>query len=195
MAIVVVGGSAKDVGKTGLVCAIISALRDFQWTAVKITGHDYAASLSPDNKVHTPAEIIQEETRAGQGTDTARYLAAGARRALLVSRRGDKIPIEEIRAAIGADRNLIFESNRIVEELKPDVCLALVGGDEKKASFEQLFRITDAVVSVGNKDGHFVGEVPHGFQLASIDRLPIDMVQWMREQLSRDRGSLYRSKK
>jgi len=41
VAIVVIGGSGKDIGKTTLVCAVISALREFGWTAVKITGHDY----------------------------------------------------------------------------------------------------------------------------------------------------------
>ena len=44
MAIVVVGGSTKDIGKTALVCAVISALRDFEWTAGKITGHSYESA-------------------------------------------------------------------------------------------------------------------------------------------------------
>ena len=86
VAIVVVGGSAKDIGKTALVCAIISALRDFDWTAVKITAHDYIA----DSVDQVSASVGQscEETEAGSETDTSRYLAAGARRALLVTRSG-----------------------------------------------------------------------------------------------------------
>jgi hypothetical protein len=136
--------------------------------------------------------MIQEETRAGQGTDTERYLAAGAKRALLVSRLGDEVPIDAIRAAVGTDRNLIFESNRIVDTVKPDLCLALVGGDEKKASFERLFRIADAVVSLGDKYEHAVTSVPQRFQLASMDHLPLEMVRWMREQLSRSEGMVHR---
>ncbi len=64
MAILVVGGSRKDIGKTALVCAIISAFRDFDWTAVKITAHDYAA----DKVGHAVSPAIREET-AGRHRD------------------------------------------------------------------------------------------------------------------------------
>ena len=74
MAIIVVGGSSRGVGKTALVCGLIASLPEFRWTAVKITGHK-----------HGKPEPVWEETTAGQGSDTARYLAAGARWALLVS--------------------------------------------------------------------------------------------------------------
>ena len=85
---------------------------------------------------------IREETIAGQQTDTSRYLAAGARRALLVTRQRAEVPIEEIRRAVGADRNVIFESNRIVDAIKPDVCLALASGRpaEWKPSFVRSCR-------------------------------------------------------
>ncbi|HEV2214556.1 MAG TPA: hypothetical protein VGR64_04640, partial [Terracidiphilus sp.] len=112
MAVIVIGGSGKNVGKTALVCGIIAALHDFDWTAVKISGHDYMA--------HTGGRVsaspaIHEETTAGSETDTSRYVAAGARRALLVTRSGMEVPVEEIRRAVGADRNVIYESNRIVD--------------------------------------------------------------------------------
>ena len=153
MAIVVVGGSTKDIGKTALVCAVISGLSEFGWTAVKITGHSYQpeAALQRQSTEHT-GPIICEETIAGQETDTARYLAAGARRALLVTRCGEEMPIDEIREALKEDRNIIFESNRIVDVVKPDVCLALVGGQgtERKASFLRLLRKANAVVSFRN---------------------------------------------
>ena len=124
-----------------------------------------------------------EERNAGSETDTARYLAAGARRALLVTRFGAETPVEEIRRAIGADRNVIFESNRIVDAIKPDVCLALVGGGaEKKVSFLRLFEMADAVVSVGAAFEEGRAEIPR-FRLQSVDRLTPEMVVWMRERL------------
>ena len=181
MAILVVGGNAKDIGKTALVCAIISAFRDFDWTAVKITAHDYIAD-TVDHAVSSPA--IREARIAGGDTDTSRYLAAGARRALLVTRHDDRIPIEEIRRALGSDRNVIYESNRIVDVIKQDMCLAFMAEDMKsKASFERLLRAADAVVSVGS-----VGDkVPMGcprFRLQSADQLSSEMTQWLRERLS-----------
>lgn len=185
MAIIVVGGSGKDVGKTGLVCAVIAALQDFDWTAVKITGHDYVNLDTPDRTSHISQPVIREETRAGQGTDTARYLAAGAKRALLVTRSADEVPIQEIRAALGDDRNVIFESNRIVEYIKPDLCLAVAGGDANKPSFKRLLDNAHGVVRTGEHDGHRLAEGIPLFQLASLDRLTDEMIRWMRQHLAR----------
>ena len=61
-------------GKTALVCGLIAALPEFFWTAVKISSH-----------FHGRGEAVWEEATPGNGTDTARYLAAGARRALLAT--------------------------------------------------------------------------------------------------------------
>ncbi|HTM17562.1 MAG TPA: hypothetical protein VL135_11675 [Terracidiphilus sp.] len=182
MAIVVVGGSGKDVGKTGVVCAVISALREYEWTAVKITGHDYPAGGSNESSA---ALVIREETRAGEETDTARFLRAGAKRALLVTRVGDEVPMDEIRAALGSDRNVVFESNRILDAVKPDVCLALVGGDERKASFVRLMRAADAVLTVQGSAAETLREGVRRFQLESVDRLPAELLTWLRERLDR----------
>jgi len=182
VAIVVVGGSGKDVGKTGVVCAVISALREYEWTAVKITGHDYPAGGSNESSA---ALVIREETRAGEETDTARFLRAGAKRALLVKRVGDEVPMDEIRAALGSDRNVVFESNRILDTVKPDVCLALVGGDERKASFVRLMRAADAVLTVQGSAAETLREGVRRFQLESVDRLPAELLTWLRERLDR----------
>jgi hypothetical protein len=183
LATVVVGGSGKDVGKTGLVCAVIAALRDFGWTVVKITGHDYPES--GDSAKDGPGVAIREETSAGKETDTGRYLAAGARRALLVTRAGSRVPIEEIWRVVGSDRNLIFESNRIVDTVKPDICLALIGGGARKASFERLLRVADAVVIAGKSDLEDVPEGVRRFAAEGSDRLPAGMAEWLREKLHR----------
>lgn len=181
MAIVVVGGSAKDIGKTALVCSVIGSLPDFDWTAVKISGHDYGIDSSSKSSV-----II--ETTDGLATDTARYLAAGARRALLVTRRGPKIPIDEIRTALEGDRNVLFESNRIIDVVKPDVCLALVAGPRMhwKPSFFRLLYKADALVSRGAFEMKLV-ELAAGtshFELQSLDCLTPELESWLRSRLS-----------
>jgi hypothetical protein len=186
LAILVIGGGAKDVGKTALVCAVIAALREFNWTAVKITGHDYPPVNPLAGAAASSNRTIREETVAGSQTDTARYLAAGARRALLVTRHGPDVPIEEIRRALGNDPNVIFESNRIIDALRPDVCLALVNDrmTNVKASFDRLLRVADALVSVGG-----VGDTPGAsvkiprFSLQSPSRIPPEMLDWLRRRL------------
>ncbi len=190
MAIVVVGGSTKDIGKTSLVCAVVSALRDFKWTAVKITGHSYQPDASTSRAESKPCEpTIWEEKNAGWGTDTARYLAAGARRALLVTRHGPDVPINEIRAAIEDDHNIIFESNRIVGAVRPDVCLALVGegAAEMKPSFARLLRKADALVTLDEARIESAEKSPGipQFHLQSLSHLPPEMANWLRSQLER----------
>ncbi|MGA8087227.1 MAG: hypothetical protein WCA10_07970 [Terracidiphilus sp.] len=186
MAILVVGGSTKDIGKTALVCAIISALRDFDWTAVKITALDHIGDSVDEVSA---GAVIREETTAGSETDTSRYLAAGARRALLVMRSGAEVPVEEIRRAVGADRNVIYESNRIVDAIEPDVCLALVADPivEWKPSFVRFLRRADALVSFGFPEieaANLRTEIPR-FALQSKERLTPEMVDWLRSRLNR----------
>jgi len=131
MPIIVVGGSSKNVGKTALVCGLIAALPEFAWTAVKITSHE-----------HGKAESIWEETAAGTETDTARYLAAGARRAFLISTDDADLPFRlgELQAKLEAGAHLIFESNRILQHVQPDIFLAVEGGpqSEEKLSFREV---------------------------------------------------------
>ena len=188
MPIVVIGGSTKDIGKTALVCAVIAALNDFGWTAVKITAHRYAREDSLSRQLSEIIDpIIREETAAGADTDTARYLAAGARRALLITRNGAQVPIDEIRTALGQDRNIIFESNRVMDVLEPDVCLALTGGEgsETKPSFAKLLHKADALVSVGTREIEMpqnLRRIPR-FHLQSLDRLTPEMAEWLRKRV------------
>lgn len=178
MAIVVVGGSTKDIGKTALVCAIISALREFDWTAVKITAHDYITESVDRTAI---GSALREEPTEN---DTSRYLAAGARRSLLVTRHGGEVPLEEIERAVGADRNVIYESNRVIDAVEADVCIALAGGrlEEWKPSFVRLLQKADALVSCQSIEidsGLVRRRIPH-FRLQSPDRLTPDLVDWLR---------------
>lgn len=190
MAIVVVSGSSKDIGKTALVCAVISAFSEFDWTAVKITGHSYEPEASASGAESESSEAtVWEEMNAGQATDTARYLAAGARRALLVTRHGPEVPIDEVREAIATDRNVIFESNRIMDEIRPDLCVALMGGGstEVKPSFLRLLHKADALVSLDEartNSAELSADIPR-FHLQSVDQLPPEMVNWLRWCLAR----------
>ena len=173
MAVIVVCGGGKDVGKTAVVCRLIAGLREFGWTAVKVTSH-----------AHGKAEAVWEETEAGEGTDTARYLAAGARRALLVSAGDDELEavVERLRAE--PEVHWIFESNRILRYLRPDVCLAVEGGlrAEAKPSFLGVARPIDAWVGVAERGGGVArGKVR--FELAALDRVSAEMVGWVRGRL------------
>jgi hypothetical protein len=181
MAIIVVGAAARKSGKTSLVCGLIVALPKFAWIAVKITTHP-----------HTNLPPIYEETAAGQGIDTARYLAAGARRAFLVSAPESELAsrLRELRALAGPEANLIFESNRVLRHLQPDLCLAIEpeSDSQPKSSFALLEPEAHATVRrirPGAIEKQTDGAQPV-FELADFERISEPMRRWLRERLPAD---------
>jgi hypothetical protein len=184
MAIVVVGGSSRGVGKTTLVCGLIAALPEWSWIAVKITSH-----------MHGTAQPVWEEKKAGQGTDTARFLSAGARRAFLLTARAlsDLEPaFDQLQAGCGTESNLIIESNRILDIVRPALCLMVQGDTDPakhKPSFAQALGMTDAMVVRADANRELsealVGERASGpmFRLPSFERISPEMRSWIEQRL------------
>jgi hypothetical protein len=145
--VIVVGGHARSIGKTQLVCDLIAALPEAQFIAGKITqyGHGVCAQngahcgCAPDE--HSSA--FDWETSASSGTDSARFLAAGAPRSFwLRTKQGylaEGMPL--LRKALrdaGSENNsplnVIIESNSLLQFLKPSVYLAVL--DPEKQDFK-----------------------------------------------------------
>jgi hypothetical protein len=180
--VIVVGGSNKSVGKTSLICGIIAAFPEFRWTVVKITSHRYGAME------HVWEEPAPGALAAGQGTDTARFLAAGARRALLVSASESALPWREMEAAIGGERNVIFESNRITEEIRPDIRLAIMSGRETgfKVSFVPFLSTADAVIAPPGAE-IVLPDAPATipvFRLESPNEISPELLGWLRGRMA-----------
>ena len=162
MAIVVVGGHSRSVGKTSVVAGLIAALPEFNWTALKITqyGHGIcSANGEPCDCVtddHTRA-ITEELDRSGE-TDTSRFLVAGARRALWVRTRQGMLAeaMPDIRRKITAAGNVIMESNSIIRFLRPDLYLTVLDAENAdfKDSAREFLDRADAVIL------HRNGEAP-----------------------------------
>jgi hypothetical protein len=178
MPVIVVGGSGRNVGKTALVCGLIAAMPECRWTAIKVTGHE-----------HGLPEKVWEEQAPGQQTDTARYLAAGAQRAFLLTAQEAELPalLREFQARAGLRASFLFESNRIAESLRADICLAIHRSSDgaAKASFGQFVQRADAKVILGARDRMVRGAKPQ-FELADFGRIPIEMLDWLRARLLSD---------
>jgi hypothetical protein len=125
MAIIVIGGQSRNIGKTSVVCGLISAMPDRRWTAIKITQCKHGApNAEPcDCDLVAQSMAVTEDRDTTSGTDSSRYLAAGAARSLWVRTRPGQLSeaIACIRAEIDSAANVILESNSVLRYLKPDV--------------------------------------------------------------------------
>ena len=181
MAVVVVGGGGRGVGKTALVCGIIGALPEREWIAVKIARHEH--------EVERP---VWEETEPGERTDTARFLAAGARRAFLLTAADEaamQCSLDELWQLVERRGDLIFESNRVLNLLKPDVCLMVAGEADAKISFTDALRCADAMVrgltseASPEPSSSLAAETRPVFHLEQFERLSPEMTDWIRGRL------------
>ena len=144
MKMVVVGGNSRDIGKTSVVAGLISALRQHNWTAIKLTqfGHGKCSVDGEDCDCapeEHPFAITEETGRSGQ-TDTSRFLVAGARRALWVRVRMGTLEtaLPAIRQAIAGEEHVILESNSILRYYQPNVYLTVL--DPARRDFKDSAR-------------------------------------------------------
>ena len=176
MALVVVGGHSRSVGKTSVVTGLISGLPEFEWTAVKITqyGHGVCSANGEACDCATADHswaITEERDRSGE-SDTSRFLAAGARRALWVRTEQGRLAeaMPAFRHHIDGARNVIVESNSVLKFVRPDLYLTVLDAataDFKTSAREFLDR-ADAVILHARSD-----TVWQGVSLKPVAERPI----------------------
>ncbi len=155
--LIVVGGHTRSIGKTQLVCDIVAAFPNVEWVAGKITqyGHGVCAQNGEDCDCAPDEHIcaIDWETERDSGTDSARFLKAGAAKSFwLRTKQGflaEGLPLlrgalAETEGAPGDSGNppnpprpraLIVESNSLMQFLKPSLYFAVI--DPSKEDFKE----------------------------------------------------------
>jgi hypothetical protein len=207
--VIVVGGHTRSIGKTQLVCDLIAALPDAQWIAGKITqyGHGVCAQ-NGENCDCAPDEhicAISWERRVDTGTDSARFLAAGARRAFwLRTKQGflaEGMPLlrealheaEDDAPSKATPRSLILESNTLLQFWKPALYLMVVNpvkSDFKESARLQLGRASAFVLRDTRSAAwtevpvHLLRGKPNFLQRES-EPLPGELVEMVRRALAR----------
>lgn len=166
--LIVVGGHSRHVGKTSIVEAVLRATPGREWIAVKVSSHRH------------------DHTRREGQCQQSRYLAAGARRALLVRAPDDSLPraIGPLSRMRARGRNLLIESNRVVEHLEPDLVLFVIapGISDWKPSSGPCLRRADAIVCIGD------GPRPSGpapvFSMPDAHAVPAEFTRWLLERIA-----------
>jgi len=168
MAIVVIGGHSRSVGKTSVVAGLIAALAEFRWTAFKITQYGHGkCSLDGESCECAAADhswAISEETDRSSGSDTSRFLAAGAERVWWVRSEQGRLAeaMPTVRQKLEQSENAILESNSVLKFVRPDLYLTVLDpatADFKRSAQEFLDR-ADAVIlhrRLGEKNSEWSG--------------------------------------
>ena len=156
--LVIVGGHTRNIGKTSVMCSIIRATPQLAWTAIKMTqyGHGVCSKDGESCECALPDHpfALQQETNSATGTDSSRFLAAGAARSYwartAAGNLGEALPA--LRRLWTTHQNTIVESNSLLQFVKPDLYLVVLDfavADFKDSTRRYLDR-ADALVAVSD---------------------------------------------
>jgi hypothetical protein len=153
--LIVIGGHTRSIGKTQLVCDLIAALPSANWLAGKITqyGHGVCATNGHDCDCAPTEHVValDWENDSRSGTDSARFLQAGAARAFWLRTKQGYLaegmpPLREALASANQAAakhsddgiNVIVESNSILQFVKPSLYVTVL--DTRQDDFKDSAR-------------------------------------------------------
>jgi len=154
MAVVVIGGHSRSIGKTSVVAGLIAALPACHWTALKITQYGHGICSLNGESCHCATDdhswaITEEKDRSGD-SDTSRFLIAGAVRAWWVRTEQGRLAeaVPTIRRRLAESENVILESNSILKFVRPDLYLTVLDPStaDFKRSAQEFLDQADAVI-------------------------------------------------
>lgn len=199
LALVVIGGHSRSVGKTSVVAGLIASLPEFDWTAVKITqyGHGICSANGEacDCATGDHSWAITEERDRSGGSDTSRFLVAGAARVFWARTEQGRLAeaMPSLRQRLEQSRNVIIESNSVLKFVRPDLYLTVLDpaiADFKTSAREFLDR-ADAVIVHDSPRGpawNSVSMKPLAvrpvFRIAPPDYVTTEIVDFVRSRLT-----------
>src|SRR5579872_3638710 len=132
MAIIVIGGHSRNVGKTSVVAGLISALSSHNWTAFKVTQFGHGRCSLNGKPCHCATAdhtwaISEEKDRSGK-SDSSRFLVAGAKRSFWVRTEQGRLAeaVPTIARRLAESENAILESNSILKFIQPDLYISVL---------------------------------------------------------------------
>jgi molybdopterin-guanine dinucleotide biosynthesis protein len=155
MAIVIVGGHSRSVGKTSVVSGLIAALPEMHWTAIKVTQYGHGICSADGEPCDCATDdhswaVNVERSHAGD-SDTSRFLVAGADKVYWARTRQGYLAeaMPRLRQILAESANVIVESNSMMKFIRPDIYLSVLDYDTrdfKPSAREFLDRATAVIV-------------------------------------------------
>jgi hypothetical protein len=178
MAIVVIGGHSRNVGKTSVVAGLIAKLPAYNWTAFKLTqfGHGRCSLNGKPCQCATAdhAWAITEEKDTSGKSDSSRFLTAGATHSFWVRTAQGQLAkaMPAIQRRLDQTENAILESNSILKFIQPDLYISVLdpSNEDFKNSAQQFLGRADAIIL--HRTGGQAASWP-GISLESIPDRPV----------------------
>src|SRR5579864_6868375 len=161
MAIIVIGGHSRNIGKTSVVAGLIAALPSHNWTAFKVTQFGHGRCSLNGKPCHCATAdhtwaISEDKDRSGK-SDSSRFLTAGAKRSFWVRTEQGRLAeaIPTIARRLAESENAILESNSILKFIQPDLYISVLdpGVEDFKASALAALGRADVLIVNGDHNG------------------------------------------
>jgi hypothetical protein len=158
--LIAVGGHSRNIGKTSVVEGIIAAVPEARWTAVKITQYGHGVCTAGGTSCDCAAEdalhpySLDSEPGPGSDTDSGRFLRAGAHQSFWLRTATGQLgnAIVPLRSIVETNRNVILESNSVLQFLRPDLYIVVMdfAVPDMKDSARLFLNRADAFVLIDN---------------------------------------------
>jgi hypothetical protein len=158
--LVVVGGHTRNIGKTSVICSIISGIPEAGWIAIKITQHGHGVcSTSGSSCDCAPASALHpwalDQEPGPSASDSGRFLRAGARESWWLRTAQGQLgeAVTPLRELVGHG-DVIIESNSVLQFFRPDLYVVVIDfhNPDMKESTRRYLDRADAFVVTGG--GH-----------------------------------------
>ena len=182
MAIIVIGGHSRNVGKTSVVAGLIAKLPAYNWTAFKLTqfGHGRCSLNGKPCQCATADHawaITEEKDRSGK-SDSSRFLTAGAKHSFWVRTAQGQLA----KAMAGHPAQARYDGEcrswsrtASLKFIQPDLYISVLdpSNEDFKNSAQQFLGRADAIIL--HRTGDRTPQWP-GISLESITDRPVFMV-------------------
>jgi hypothetical protein len=165
MAIIVIGGHSRNIGKTSVVAGLIAALPAHNWTAFKVTQFGHGRCSLNGKPCHCATGdhtwAISEEKDRSAKSDSSRFLVAGAKRSFWVRTEQGRLAeaMPTIVRRLAESENTILESNSILKFITPDLYISVLDPeieDFKPSALAALGRADALIVNTDHRrDPHW----------------------------------------
>jgi hypothetical protein len=149
-----VGGQCRKVGKSAFVVDVIKAFLERHWTAAKITPYaqsgcpvkGQSCNCSPEEHLYA----IRDETDRTDTSDSSRFLSAGARRALWIETKENRLrdALPALASELANASHAIIESDALVKFWTPSLFVMVLdpSNPDLKGSARENLQLADAFV-------------------------------------------------